>query len=160
MNVEVGQVLTHIAAFLIMLFVMKRYAWKPLISILDERRKKIEGEFKQADSLKIEASKIADEYRKKLILLEKERVEVLHKAENEAKNLVEKIQDDARRAAKEELIRVSHEMKMEVEKAKGELKKQVVHLTMLTTEKLFQKEQNRADQKNYIEAIVDEARLK
>ena len=41
----VGETVTQLCAFVIFFWIMKKYAWKPLLNVLDERQKTIEGEF-------------------------------------------------------------------------------------------------------------------
>lgn len=45
MEVEVGQVVSQIIAFLILLAVLKRFAWGPLLQLLEEREERIRSEF-------------------------------------------------------------------------------------------------------------------
>ena len=51
MGLELGQIITHIIGFVIAVIVLKKFAWKPILSMLEERRNKIKSEF---DSIKEE----------------------------------------------------------------------------------------------------------
>ena len=50
----ISQILTQLAAFLIFLAIMKRFAWGPILRLLDERRERIAGEFERIETLKSE----------------------------------------------------------------------------------------------------------
>ena len=45
-------ILTHMVGFVITVWVLKKFAWKPILSILEERREKIKSEFDQIESEK------------------------------------------------------------------------------------------------------------
>src|SRR5262245_32746090 len=53
--IDIPQVVTQILGFLLMVWILRRYAWGPILGMLEARREKIAGEFKEADRLKAEA---------------------------------------------------------------------------------------------------------
>ena len=53
--IDIRQVITQILGFLLMVWILRRYAWGPLMGMLEARREKIAGEFKEADRLRGEA---------------------------------------------------------------------------------------------------------
>ena len=52
MEFELQQVLTHTVGFLITVWVLKRFAWGPLLGMMEERRNKIVGEFQKIEEEK------------------------------------------------------------------------------------------------------------
>ena len=64
MNFHIAQILTQIIGFLVALWILKRYAWKPLLGILDERRAKISGEL---DTIEQEKGRVEELKQEKLI---------------------------------------------------------------------------------------------
>jgi len=60
--VDVPQVLTQILGFLLMVWILRRYAWGPVIGMLEARREKIAGEFKEGERLKAEAVALKARY--------------------------------------------------------------------------------------------------
>src|SRR6185436_7436700 len=64
--IDVPQVLTQILGFLLMVWILRRYAWGPLLGMLEARREKIAGEFKEADRLKAEAVALRGKYEAEL----------------------------------------------------------------------------------------------
>ena len=61
--VDIRQVVTQILGFLLMVWILRRYAWGPVMSMLEARREKIAGEFKEADRLKAEAERCVEVHR-------------------------------------------------------------------------------------------------
>ena len=66
MDVQWQQLLTHALGFLIVLWILKKYAWGPLLSMMEERRNKIAGEFQQIEDEKVNVAKLTSEYEGKL----------------------------------------------------------------------------------------------
>ena len=60
--IDIRQVLTQILGFLLMVWILRRYAWGPLIGMLEARREKIAGEFKEVERLKSEAGELKARY--------------------------------------------------------------------------------------------------
>ena len=68
--IDVRQVITQILGFLIMVWVLRKYAWGPLLGMLEARRQKIAGEFQAADRLKAEAVELKNRYELELRSIE------------------------------------------------------------------------------------------
>ena len=66
MDIQLGQVFTQIVAFLIMLWVLKLFAWKPVLEVLEERKAKIAGEFKALETKQKEADDLKAEWQKRI----------------------------------------------------------------------------------------------
>ena len=69
----VQQVVTHILGFLIFVWILKKYAWGPLLGLMEERRNKIAGEFKQIEKEKADVAALTNDYQKKLKEIDNER---------------------------------------------------------------------------------------
>ena len=61
--IDIPQVLTQIAGFLLLVWALRQWAWSPLLAMLEARREKIAGEFRHADQLKAEAGELENRYR-------------------------------------------------------------------------------------------------
>ena len=97
--------------FLILVWLMKRFLYKPILHAIDEREKRIAGELADADSKRAEALKERDEYRHKNEEFDQQRAGLLKQATDEAiaerRRLVEEAQKaaDAVSARRQELLR-------------------------------------------------------
>lgn len=52
LDLDLGQIIVQIIGFLAMLWILKRYGWKPLLDLLDARRQKIQSEFDSIEEKK------------------------------------------------------------------------------------------------------------
>src|ERR1700683_5217260 len=85
--------------FLILVWLMKRYLYKPILHAIDAREKRIAAELADADAKKAEAKKDRDEFQHKNEEFDKRRAALLSKATEEAKAERQRLMDEARKAA-------------------------------------------------------------
>lgn len=85
--------------FLILVWLMKRFLYQPILHAIDEREKRIAAELSDADTKKTEAEKERDEFRKKNEVFEQQRVALLSQATIDAKAEGQRLLDEARQAA-------------------------------------------------------------
>ena len=85
--------------FLILVWLMKRFLYKPILHAIDEREKRIATELANADKKKVEAQKESDEFRHKNEEFDQQRASLLSKATDEVKAEHQRLLDEARKAA-------------------------------------------------------------
>ncbi len=85
--------------FIILVWLLKRFLYKPILNAVDAREKRIAAELADADAKRTEARKERDEFHSKNEELDRQRAALLSKATEEAKVERQRLLDDARRAA-------------------------------------------------------------
>jgi F-type H+-transporting ATPase subunit b len=85
--------------FVILIWLMRRFLYKPILGAIDAREKKIAAELADADGKKAEAKKERDEFRRKNEEFDQLRAALLSKATDEAKAERLRLLDEARKAA-------------------------------------------------------------
>jgi F-type H+-transporting ATPase subunit b len=85
--------------FLILVWLMKRFLYKPILNAIDAREKRITRELADADAKRAEAKKERDEFQHKNAEFDQQRAALLSKATDEAKTERERLLDEARKAA-------------------------------------------------------------
>lgn len=85
--------------FLVLVWLMKRFLYKPILNAIDAREKRIAQELAHADATKAEARKERDEFQQKNEALDQQRAALLRKATDEAKIERERLLDEARKDA-------------------------------------------------------------
>src|SRR5580698_8311616 len=97
--------------FLILVWLLKRFLYKPILDAIDERERGIAAQLAQAEATKAEAQRDRDDFRHKNEVFEQERVALLKKATDDAKAEGQRLLDEARkdadalRAKREEALR-------------------------------------------------------
>jgi len=85
--------------FLILVWLMKRFLYKPILHAIDEREKRIATELANADAKKAEAQKERDAFKRKNEEFDQQRAALLSKATDEAQTERQRLLDEARKAA-------------------------------------------------------------
>jgi F-type H+-transporting ATPase subunit b len=85
--------------FIILVWLLKRFLYKPILDAVDAREKRIAAELGDADAKRAEAQKERDEFQRKNEEFDQQRTALLSKATDEAKAEHQRLLDDARKAA-------------------------------------------------------------
>ncbi len=137
MNLVWQQILTQILGFLIVLWVLKRFAWKPILTLLEERRQKIKAEFDEAARRKEDANQLLASYEAKLKEIDALARARIQEAVSEAQKIAAEIKEEARKEGRELVVRSQAEIARELAKAKVQLKEDMVAISLTATEKII-----------------------
>ena len=160
MDLDIRQILTQIVAFLIMLWVLKRYAWKPLLGILDERRERIEAEFNSLADQEAHLNFIREDYEGKLKEIDAEARQRIQDAVAEGRKISREIQEEAQENARAILSKAKVDIATEMDNAKKELKDELVGIVVAATEKILQQKLDRSTHDKLIADFVDQVEFK
>ncbi len=154
-SLEWQQLLTHTLGFLITLWVLKKFAWGPLLGLLEERRQKIADEFANIDSEKEATGKLKAEYENKLKNIEAERRQKIAEAANEANKLSSDIKTSAQEEARNIVNRSKEQLARDISSAKVQLKEDMVSITMAAAEKILHEKLDAAKERQLISGFID-----
>ena len=138
MKVEFGQVVSQIICFLLMFWILKRYGWKPILTVIEERKIRIKAEFEELRNQKKEIDHLIEDYKHKLAGIDEKAQVKIEEAIKQGKEASLKIQEEAHRQAKIIIIRAQEDLQKEVIKAKIQLKNEIIKITLDATEKILQ----------------------
>src|SRR6185503_15230443 len=154
--IDIRQVITQILGFLILLWVMRKFAWGPLLGALEARRQKIAGDFEAARVAKAEADATKLQLENELRGIEAKARQRLQEAVAEGQKVAGEIRTQAQTEAVARLARAEDDIAREREKAKELLKEQVVSLSMRTAEKILRQRLDDPAQRKLIGEFVEE----
>ena len=151
-----SEIVAQIVSFLILFFLMKRFAWRPFIKVLDDRRSRIASEFKKIDDAKSEAQAIRADYEARLSSIETEARARIQAAVEEGRKAAEEIRQDAREESEKIFVKAQESIKAEVAKAEENLKDKIVNLTVDIAGKVIQERLTVEDDKAIVETFIRE----
>jgi len=150
------QVLTQIVGFVIMVFLLRRFAWGPVLGLLEARRQKIAGEFEEAERRKAEAAELKTRYEVELRGIEAQARQRLQEAMAEGQKLAAEIKSQAQSEATQRMQQASDEIAREREKAKEILKEQMIALSVRAAEKILRQKLDDQGQRKLAGEFIDE----
>jgi F-type H+-transporting ATPase subunit b len=149
----IGLIFWTVVSFLILLFLLAKFAWKPIMSAISERERSIEDALSKAEIARQEMALLTNENES---LLKQARVERDHIL-REAKELKDQIVNDAKELAKQEGAKMIAKAKQEIDNQKlaaiAEVKNQVSTLSIEIAEKVLRKQFTDKDKQ---EALVSD----
>jgi F-type H+-transporting ATPase subunit b len=156
MIIEISQIITQIISFLVMLWVLQRFAWKPLLKVMDERRHKIESDFKTIEEQTAENERLRKEYQEKLQGVDAEARLIIKEANEKGRHIFKEIESEARIQAKDIINKTREELQQEVVKAKVLLREEIVNMTLMATQKILQTNLDAEKQKKLVDEFVNQ----
>jgi F-type H+-transporting ATPase subunit b len=141
--------------FIITVLILKKFAWKPILGILEERRQKIKSEFDKIESGKNEVAEIKADYEAKLKDIDNLSRQKLTEAVNEGQKIAADIKEQGRDEAKEIITRAKAELERDVEKARVALKEDMVSVTIAAAEKIISSKLDETENRRLIEDFID-----
>lgn len=154
--IDPKQVLTQILGFLILLWVMRKYAWGPILASLEARRQKIAGDFDAARQAKADADATKLQLENELKGIEARARQRLQEAVAEGQKVAGEIRTQAQAEAAARMARAEDDIAREREKAKELLKEQVISLSMRTAEKILRQRLDDPAQRKLVGEFVEE----
>jgi F-type H+-transporting ATPase subunit b len=157
---DIGLVFWNTIAFLILLVVLGKFAWKPMLKAIAERENGIEEALLRADKMKAEITAMQNENEALLAKAREERAGMI----KDAKETADKMVSDAKDKAKQEYERIINDAQLAITQQKNaaliEVKNQLGSLVVEVSEKILRKElSNKAEQESYIKQIAEGVKL-
>lgn len=155
-----GLIFWQLIGFLGLLFILIKFAWKPMLEALEEREGSIESALKSAEIARNEMANLKAENEKLLVEARKERDAILAKAHESSTKMIETAKDESIKAGNEMIEKAKVVIETEKKAALAEVKTQVAVLTLEVTEKLLRKNlSNDKEQKALVDEFVKDLKL-
>ena len=145
--------------FLILLFVLRRFAYKPLLKLLDERRQKIADGLANAQKAKSNLEEAEKERQEIISTAKKGASEIISLAEAAAQKNREETLKEAKTGVEKIVIEARKQIESEKNKMIDEIKSEISGLVMLATEKTASIKLDDKKDKELIEKIIKESAL-
>lgn len=155
-NSIIAQVLTTLLAFGIFVYMAKKLFWRPILDTIEQRQATIKGEFDKIDAMQRQVDQLQSDYSKRMSDIEAEARLKLQEAMAQGKAIAEEVAEQARRDAETSRQRNEQMLSIEMDKARAELKQDVVRMTLAATEKLVRENMNDQRQRDLVENFVEE----
>ena len=155
-QVTPGLMIWTIVCFLVVLFVLKRYAFGPIQQMIDQRRERIEQAIAEADNAREEARSLLEEHRKLIGQAKTESEEILAEARRVAESQRERVRAETEEDRLRRLEETRRQIEQATQQALGEIREEVGRLSLLAAEKITRKSLTGADQSRLIDEALAE----
>ncbi|MBY0537510.1 MAG: F0F1 ATP synthase subunit B [Chitinophagaceae bacterium] len=157
---EIGLIVWTTLSFLLLLFVLAKFAWKPILGAIKKREETINDSLATAERVKAEMAQLKSENEALMAKAREERAQML----KEARDTKDRIINEAKEQAKAEANKIVAEAQQAIHAQKmaalTDVKNQVGKLVIEVSEKVLRRElSNKGEQEGYIKQLTDEVKL-
>lgn len=151
-----GLIFWTIVTFILVAWVLKAKAWKPILDLLAEREKQIQSAIDTAKHEKAEAEKLLTEQKAAIAQARREAAEMVRKSQADVEKMREQLLAESRKRADEELANAQRRIQEEKAKAVAEIRSTAVDLAIGITEKLLGEKLDDSRHRHLAEQFVDQ----
>jgi F-type H+-transporting ATPase subunit b len=155
-QVTPGLMIWTIICFGITYFVLRKYAFGPIQSMIDARRERIEKALEEADNARAEARNLLEEHRKLIGQAKSEAEEILAEARRIGDAQRERVREETEEDRQRRLEETRRQIEQATVQALGQIREEVGKLSLLAAEKITRKTLTDADQKRLIDEALSE----
>jgi F-type H+-transporting ATPase subunit b len=139
--------LSQVISFVIVALLLRRFAYKPILGVLEERRRRIEEGLLNAEKIKKELAEAEKRYQEILAKANADAQKMIDEARESSAHLAERKEQEAIAAAEQILAKAREASALEHERTMVELKRELGHLVVETTAKVTGKVLTSDDQR-------------
>jgi F-type H+-transporting ATPase subunit b len=153
---NVGLMIWTLLAFLVAMFILRKFAWPAITSALDKRQRAIEESIEVAETTRPEAQQLLQEYRERLREARAQADEIVGRARKAGEVHEREALEKAKIQREELLAQTRRDIDAETRRAIQEIRSEVADLTVMATEKVTRKSLDEKDQKRLVEEALRE----
>lgn len=140
--------------FLILLVLLKKYVWGPVIAAVDRREESLKEMFDFALKTRGEAGQLLEKYEQQLADARDEVNRIIDDGKSRAKKTADEIVEKSRRESLDMSEKAKAEIVREREKATAEIRESVVRISLKAAEQLISKKFEDAEHREFIEKAI------
>jgi F-type H+-transporting ATPase subunit b len=156
LNVDPGLIIWTIITFFILLILLRLTAWKPILKALETREQSIRTSLEKAEKAREDAERILKENKRNLDAAEEQVQRVL----KEGRDLAEKMRQEMIGKANDESRRMIEHAKEQIEREKQEalkvLRAEVAHLAIQAAGKILDEQLDAKKHKKIVDKFIDD----
>ncbi len=155
-SVNPGLIFWTVITFVVLLIVLKKVAWKPILAALDQREAAIKESLEKAEKAREEAQKVLDENKSNIAKAEEESKKII----DQSRAYAEKLKDQLIRESKEQAKKIVDDAVDEIERKKdaafNDLKNQVAEIAINAAEKILKETLNKESNKRIVDKYISD----
>jgi F-type H+-transporting ATPase subunit b len=155
-DINPGLIVWTIVTFVLVLAVLGKFAWKPLLQSLNEREDKIRGALEQAEKARSEAAELLKQNERNMARAEEEFQKVIREGKALAEKMKDEIVTKAKQQAQHEIKMGKEEIGRDIEAAKLQLRTEVADLAIKAAEKILDETLDQQKQKKLVDSFLNQ----
>lgn len=158
LGLNLKEIIFVILNFLLLVFVLGKFIYKPFLGALDDRKKRIQETFDAADAVSRRADAKLAKYERRIAHVEEENRSIMRETKRRAEEQAQQIIADATKQAGEIVSRAERAIELERERALDEMRQEIAELALLAAQQIVEKEVDQIGQDAIVDEIINNAR--
>jgi len=155
LDVNPGLIIWTVVTFVILLLILMKVAWKPILKSLGERENLIKDSLEKAETAKKEAEKLIAENRQNLSKAEEEAQKIIDQSREYAEKLKEQLLEESKQQSKKMLEDAASEIQRKNAEAFDKLKTQIADIAVEAAEKILRENLDKEKQISIVNKYLD-----
>lgn len=151
-----SEILAQILSFFLLLFLLRIFAWKKILGLLDQRKEKISSQLGEIENTKLAIANLKSDYEQKISNIASEAQAKINQAVEQAKIVTAQMRKKAHEEAQDIIIDARQQVKHEVSKVQEQLKDKIVDIALSAASNLIQEKLTGDGDRKIVENFIRE----
>ena len=155
-DINPGLIVWTVVTFVLLLVVLGRFAWKPLLQSLNEREDKIRSALEQSEKARAEAAELLKQNERNMARADEEYQNAIREGKALAEKMKDEIVNKAKQQAQRELQMAKEEIQRDIDAAKQQLRAEVADLAITAAEKILDESLDQQKNKKLVDNFLNQ----
>jgi len=160
LGISLDVLIIQAVGFLLLLWFLRRFFWKPISATLESRRQDISATYDKLEADRLAMEQLRADYEQRLAQIETEARERIQEALGEAQTMRDQILEDSRRQGDELIARAQEQASLEREKLLTELQTHVTNLALAAAERVIGESMDADRHRRLVQEFIDKAEVR
>lgn len=151
-----SEILAQVLSFFLLLFLLKQFAWKKILGLLDQRKEKISSQLSEIENTKIEIARIKTDYESRIAAIADHAQVKINEAVEQAKVVNAQMRKKAHEEAQDIITDARKQVKYEVSKAQEQLKERIVDIALSAAKNVIQEKLTEVGDRKIVEDFINQ----
>ena len=151
-----SEIFAQVLSFFLLLFLLKLFAWKKILNLLDQRKEKIRSEFEKIENSKLEISKLKADYESKMLFIHEQAEVKIREAIEEGRKLNAQMRKQAHENAQDIINDARKQVKHEISQVQEKLKDRIVDIALDAARNVIQEKLTEDGDRKIVEDFIKE----
>ena len=156
LDIEPGLIFWTVITFFLLLFVLSKFAWKPILKSLGERENFIKDSVERAEIAKKEAEELLEKNKQNIAKADEEAQKIIAQGREYAENLKAQILEESKQEAKKMIENASLEIERKNVDAFNALKGEIASIAVQAAEKILRSNLDQSSQEKIVNEFIED----
>ncbi|MEZ5274986.1 MAG: F0F1 ATP synthase subunit B [Opitutaceae bacterium] len=155
-GIDLPYLIAQIVSFSIVAFLLYRFAFKPVLATLDERRSKIEDGLRYTEEMKVKLAEAEAQHAATLKAAALEAQKIIHDARDTGKEMIERQTREAAERAEQMIAKAEQAIELEQKKMLADVREEIARLVVMTTSKVLSRDLSETERTRFVASATEE----